>query len=68
MQVPSFKHGWERHSSMFVSHLGPVKPSAHEHLKLLTPSMQVPLFKQVSMKQSLISEEKRRIENKKYLI
>ena len=37
-----FKHGAETQSSMFSSHLTPVKPVGHIQVKLLILSIQVP--------------------------
>lgn len=54
-QAAPFWHGSGSHSSMFTSHWGPVKPGRQLQWKLLSWSVQVPLYKQGSLSHSLTS-------------
>ena len=40
--VAPLVHGFEAHSSMFVSHSAPVNPAVQAHVKLFRPSVHVP--------------------------
>jgi len=52
-----FKQGLESHSLMSISHLRPLNPGPHSHIKLLIPSIHVPPLKQESLEQSSMFKE-----------
>lgn len=56
LQEPLFKQGATVQSSMFVSHISPVKPSLHMHMYLLSRSthLSVPIGLHGSLRHSSI--------------